>query len=45
MDKTLVSASELDAMKSEQTVIIDTRAPEEYAKGHIPGALNIRDIL
>ncbi len=45
MDKTLVSASELDAMKSEQTVIIDTRDPEEYAKGHIPGAVNIRDIF
>ena len=46
MDKTLVSASQLDAMmKSEKTVIIDTRDPEEYAKGHIPGAVNVRDIF
>lgn len=46
MDKTLVSASELDAMmKSEPTVVIDTRDPEEYAEGHIPGAVNVRDIF
>jgi thiosulfate/3-mercaptopyruvate sulfurtransferase len=27
------------------TVIIDTRAPEAYAAGHIPGAVNIHDIF
>ena len=44
--KTLVSASELDAMmKSEPVVVIDTRDPEVYAAGHIPGAVNIRDIF
>jgi len=26
-------------------VIIDTRDPEEYAKGHIPGAINMREIF
>ena len=46
MEKTLVSASELDAMmKSAPVVVIDTRDPEEYAAGHIPGAVNIRDIF
>ena len=44
--KTLVSASELDAMmKFEPVVVIDTRDPEVYAAGHIPGAVNIRDIF
>ena len=27
------------------TVIIDTRSPEAYAAGHIPGAVNIHDIF
>ena len=27
------------------TVIIDTRAPEEYAASHIPGAVNVREIF
>ena len=44
--KTLVSASELDAMmNAEPVVVIDTRDPEAYAQGHIPGAVNIRDIF
>ncbi|GAC1375780.1 MAG: sulfurtransferase [Ktedonobacteraceae bacterium] len=44
--KTLVSAKELsDLMKTEPVVVIDTRAPEEYAAGHIPGAVNIREIF
>lgn len=29
----------------EALVIIDTRAPEEYAEGHIPGAVNLREIF
>jgi thiosulfate/3-mercaptopyruvate sulfurtransferase len=29
----------------EPLVILDTRTPEEYAAGHIPGAVNIREIF
>lgn len=44
--KTLVDAIELASlMKTEPVVIIDTRAPEEYAISHIPGAVNIREIF
>lgn len=45
-DNTLISPADLDAlMKSEPTVIIDTRAPEAYAESHIPGAVNMNDIF
>ena len=44
--KTLVDAVELSTlMKTEPVVVIDTRAPEEYAISHIPGAVNIREIF
>ena len=44
--KTLIEATELsELMKSEPVVIIDTRAPEDYALSHIPGAVNIREIF
>ena len=29
----------------ESLVILDTRAPEEYAAGHIRGAVNVREIF
>jgi thiosulfate/3-mercaptopyruvate sulfurtransferase len=46
MEQTLLSASELDVlMKSAPVVLIDTRDPEEFAKSHIPGAVNIREIF
>lgn len=46
MEKTLIDACELDAlMKSGPVVVIDTRDPEEFAKGHIPGAVNVREIF
>lgn len=46
MDKALVSAQELAALiGSASVVVIDTRDPEAYAAGHIPGAVNIRDIF
>ncbi|WP_427162249.1 sulfurtransferase [Aliinostoc sp. HNIBRCY26] len=44
----LISPQELTsllAVKSPRTVIIDTRSPEEYAIGHIPQAINIRDFF
>lgn len=45
-DKVLVTAAELSEMiKSPGTVIIDTRDPEVYAAGHLPGAVNLRDIF
>lgn len=45
-DNILVSPAQLhDMSTSLPTVIIDTRAPEAYASGHIPGAVNIHDIF
>ena len=44
----LVSPSELyqrSTNPQESLVIIDTRDPEEYAKEHIPGAVNLRDFF
>ncbi|MCS7225952.1 MAG: sulfurtransferase [Gloeomargarita sp. SKYB31] len=44
--KVLLSPHELFALSvSEPVVIIDTRDPEDYAKGHIPNAVNIREIF
>lgn len=46
MQKALISPSELAALiASEPVVIIDTRNPDAYAAGHIPGAVNIHDIF
>lgn len=45
-DNTLISPAHLKQMAdSLPTVIIDTRAPDAYAAGHIPGAVNIHDIF
>ena len=47
-NKILVSPSELyqhSTNPQEPLVIIDTRDPEEYAKEHIPGAVNLRDFF
>jgi thiosulfate/3-mercaptopyruvate sulfurtransferase len=42
----LISPSDLEGMIStEPAVIIDTRDPAAYAAGHIPGAVNLRDIF
>ena len=45
--KTLISPQELMAKKKalNPLVIIDTRAPEDYALEHIPEAINIREIF
>ncbi len=46
MEMTLIDPKQLDSMmKSDPVVVIDTRAPEDYAAGHIPGAVNIREIF
>jgi len=45
-DNTLISPSQLQHMSNSlPTVIIDTRAPDAYAAGHIPGAVNLHDIF
>lgn len=42
----LVSPGELKQMMASQpVVIIDTRSPDAYAAGHIPGAVNIHEIF
>jgi len=46
--KLLITPQELTsllALKSFKTVIIDTRAPEDYAVAHIPESVNIRDFF
>ena len=46
MTEVLVSATDLEAeMKSGNLVLIDTRNPDAYAAGHIPGAVNIHEIF
>ena len=45
-DKILISPAELsDMMAAGDTVLIDTRSPENYAAGHIAGAVNMFDIF
>lgn len=42
----LVEPAELQSlMATEAVVVIDTRDPEAYARGHVPGAVNVRDIF
>ena len=46
MAEILMSADELVAFKNtEPCVIIDTRNPDAYAAGHIPGAVNLHEIF
>ncbi len=46
MAEILISPDELVALaKSEPCVIIDTRNPDAYAAGHIPGAVNLHEIF
>ena len=43
---TLISPEALDLlMSNDRAVVIDTRDPEAYAQGHIPGAVNLREIF
>ncbi|MFH1819236.1 MAG: sulfurtransferase [Pseudomonadota bacterium] len=42
----LIEPADLQAaMASEPMVVIDTRDPDVYAKGHLPGAVNLREIF
>jgi thiosulfate/3-mercaptopyruvate sulfurtransferase len=45
-EKVLLTPEELSAMLgSPDVVVIDSRNPDAYAAGHIPGAVNIHDIF
>ncbi len=44
-DKVLVTPAELQAMMGPDVVAIDTRSPDAYAAGHIPGAVNVHEIF
>jgi thiosulfate/3-mercaptopyruvate sulfurtransferase len=42
----LINAAELaDLLSKEPCVLIDTRNPDAYAAGHIPGAVNVHEIF
>lgn len=46
MSNVLISASELaDLSETEPCVVIDTRNPDAYGAGHLPGAVNVHDIF
>ena len=45
MTSILISPAELAALSGDDIVLIDTRAPEGFAAGHIPGAVNLHDIF
>src|SRR5689334_25130229 len=46
MTAALITAEDLKTMMaSEPLVVIDTRSPDVYAAGHIPGAVNVHDIF
>jgi thiosulfate/3-mercaptopyruvate sulfurtransferase len=46
MTAALITAEDLNTMMAaEPIVIIDTRSPDAYAAGHIPGAVNVHDIF
>ena len=45
-EKVLITPAELGAMLGKPgVVVIDARAPDAYAAGHIPGAVNVNDIF
>ncbi|SFJ75471.1 sulfurtransferase [Celeribacter neptunius] len=46
MDSALITPTELKTLaEADLAVIIDTRDPESFAAGHIPGAVNMHDIF
>jgi len=46
MTDVLITAGELaELVKKEPCVIIDTRNPDAYAAGHLPGAVNVHDVF
>jgi len=46
MTDVLITAGELaEFLKKEPCVVIDTRNPEAYGAGHLPGAVNVHEIF
>src|SRR5437899_10780544 len=46
MTDVLITAGELaEFLTKEPSVIIDTRNPESYGAGHLPGAVNVHEIF
>ena len=46
LDAVLISPEQLAAMMgAEPVVVIDTRDADTYAAGHVPGAVNLREIF
>ncbi|MBC7414905.1 MAG: rhodanese-like domain-containing protein [Herminiimonas sp.] len=40
---TQISAAELNTLiATDHALVIDTRDPQAYAEGHVPGAVNLR---
>ncbi len=44
-EKVLVTPAELQGTIGPDVVVIDTRSPDAYAAGHIPGAVNVHEIF
>ncbi len=44
-DKVLLTPAELQGMIGPDVVVIDTRSPDAFASGHIPGAVNVHEIF
>ncbi len=44
-DKVLLTPAELQGMMGPDVVVIDTRPPDAFAAGHIPGAVNVHEIF
>ena len=46
MTDVLITAGELaELIKTEPCVVIDTRNPDAYGAGHLPGAVNVHEIF
>src|SRR5262245_50718800 len=46
MSQVLITPADLAALATaEPVVLIDTRSPDAYAAGHLPGAVNIHEIF
>lgn len=44
-DQVLLTPAELQGMMGPDVVVIDTRSPDAFAAGHIPGAVNVHEIF